>query len=570
MHRVNRSRRRVLRGGLAAASLFLPLPYAWVWAQSEGAVKLVRAPKVALVLGNSAYRSAPALRNAVNDANAVAEVLKGFGFDVTLKRDGTRAEMEAAIAAHAVRLAQGMGVGLFYYAGHGLQLSWTNFLVPVDAAIRKAEDVQAGCVDLSGLMDGVRKAANPMNIIILDACRENPFARDFRVSNKGLTQMDAPNDTLLAYATAPGNVAADGDGANGLYTESLLKEIRTPETRIEDVFKRVRLNVRRKTGGAQVPWESTSLEEDFWFLPSRQLVLVAEEHARKEADDRARAAAEVQRATEAQRLAEAEAERKARAEARAKRKSEERESAETERKFKEELARWERIKNSRNPDDFYAFLLERPSGYIAEQAQFRLDQLEKPVVQAQPAANGVRPLPSGTNRYALGDRFTWDYIDGYTKIARRYVSRVTYADNERVEFDGGRSVADQMGGNLKNRFGTKEPAVLVEPAEIAAGKRWRTAFTNTRPDGVVENNFYDFRVIGLEDVTVPAGTFKAYRVEGTGVARSSVEGSYLSQMRWIDPATMISVRVDLEYRTMRGRLAEYSSTQLVSVKRAPR
>jgi uncharacterized caspase-like protein len=550
--------------------LFLPLPHAWVWAQSDGAVQLVRAPKVALVLGNGDYRNAPTLRNPVNDANAVAEVLKAFGFDVTLKLNGTRAEMEAAINAHALRLAQGKGVGLFYYAGHGLQLSWTNFLVPVDAAIRKAEDVQAGCVDLSGLMDGVRRAANPMNIVILDACRENPFERDFRVSNKGLTQMDAPNDTLLAYATAPGNVAADGDGANGLYTESLLKEIRAPETRVEDVFKRVRLNVRRKTGGAQVPWESTSLEEDFWFLPPRPLVLIADELGRKERDDRARAQAEAQRATEAQRAAKAEAARKARAEARTKREREERESAETERKFKEELARWERIKNSRNPDDFYAFLLERPSGYIAEQAQFRLDQLEKPVVQAQPGVNGIKPLPSGVNRYALGDVFEWDYIDGYTKIAKRVVHRVTYADNERVEFDKGRLVTDQMGGTLKNRFGTKSPAVLVEPTELAAGKRWRTAFTNTASDGVVWNNFYDFRVIGLEDVTVPAGTFKAYRVEGTGVARSSVEGSYLSQMRWIDPATMISVRVDLEYRTMRGRLTEYSSTQLVSAKRAPR
>ena len=242
-------------------------------------------------------------------------------------------------------------------------------------------------------------------------------------------------------------MAADGEGANGLYTESLLKEIRAPETRVEDVFKRVRLNVRCKTGGAQVPWESTSLEEDFWFLPPRPLVQMAEEHARKEAEDRARTQAEAQRATEAQRAAEAEAARKARAEARVKREREERESAESERKFKEELARWEGIKNSRNPDDFYAFLLERPNGYIAEQAQFRLDQQEKPVVQAQPGANGIKPLPSGVNRYALGD---------------------------------------------------------------------------------------------------------------------------LSQMRWIDPATMISVRVDLEYRTMRGRLAEYSSLQLVSVRRAPR
>jgi len=561
MHRVNRSRRRVLRGGLAAASLFLPLPYAWVWAQSEAAVKLVRAPKVALVLGNGAYRSVPVLRNPANDANAIAEILKGFGFEVTLQLDGSRAGMEAAIKAHTLRLAQGRGVGLFYYAGHGLQLSWTNFLVPVEAAIRKAEDVQVGCVDLSVLMEGVRKAANPMNIVILDACRENPFEGDFRVSNKGLTQMDAPNDTLLAYATAPGNVAADGDGSNGLYTESLIKEIRTPETRIEDVFKRVRLNVRRKTGGAQVPWESTSLEEDFWLLPPKLLVQLAEERGRKEAEERARAQAE------AQRVAGAEAEHKARAEARAKREQEERESAESERKFKEELARWESIKNSRNPDDFYAFLLERPSGYIAEQAQFRLDQLEKPAVQVQPGANGIKPLPSGVNRYAQGDVFEWERIDRFTNIATRFVQRVTYASNDRVEFNGGILVRDQMGGILRNPSGTKTPAILAEPAELAAGKRWRSAYTNTKSDGKVSNQFYDFHVVGLEAITVPAGTFKAYKVEGAGMGG---EG-YLSQVRWIDPATMISVRYDLELRTMSAaRVSDHTSTQLVSVRRAQR
>jgi hypothetical protein len=379
--------------------------------------------------------------------------------------------------------------------------------------------------------------------------------------------MDAPNDTLLAYATAPGNVAADGDGANGLYTESLLQEIRVPETRVEDVFKRVRLTVRKKSRGEQVPWESTSLEEDFWFLPSKQLVQIAEERTRQESAERARTQSEPQR------LAEAEAERKARVEARAKRDREERESTESERKFKEELARWEKIKNSHNPEDFYAFLREQPSGYIAEQAQFRLDQLEKPVVQAQPGANGITPLPSGTNRYVLGDAFEWERIDGYTKIARRLVSRVTYADNDRVEFYGG-AVHNQMGGVLKSRFGTKNPALLNAPAELAVGKRWRSAFTNTRPDGVVENNFLDFHVVALEDVTVPAGTFKAYRLKAYGVSIPTTgrgRGSYLRQERWIDPATMIEVREDLDYEGI-GAFAksEYSSTRLVSYIRAPR
>ncbi|MEO8557162.1 MAG: caspase family protein [Actinomycetota bacterium] len=532
MDRVNSRRRHLLKGGLAAASLFLPLPSARVWAQSEGAVKLLRAPKVALVLGNGSYKGIGGLRNPVNDANAIAEVLKDFGFDVTMKLDAGRVEMESAIDAYALGLKQRKAVGLFYYAGHGLQLSWTNFLVPVDAAIRRAEDVQAGCVDLSRLINGVREAANPMNVIILDACRENPFERDFRVSNKGLTQMDAPNDTLLAYATAPGNTASDGRGAHGLYTETLLKELLTPETRIEDVFKRVRLNVRRTTGGAQVPWESTSLEEDFWFMPPGHLVQIADARVR-----------------------------------------EERERAASERKFNEELAHWESIKDSRNAADLYAFLLESPSGYIAEQAQFRLDQLEKPRVQVQPGANGLRPLASGTNRYVLGDAFTYERNDRLKNVTTRIVRRVTYADNDRVEFNGGGFVTDQMGSILRNGSGTKNPGFLVVPNDIAVGKRWRTAFTNTNSSGVEATNYWDFRVEALEQIRVPAGAFPAFKVVGSGESRGPKGQTLLSQSYWVDPTTMQKIRGEEKHHYMSGRRVTKTadiSVELVGMVLAPR
>jgi uncharacterized caspase-like protein len=269
---LNRSRRIVLKTGLAASALFLPLPYVWVWAQMDGIARLLRAPKLALVLGNSRYQNAPTLRNPANDANAIAAMLKRFHFDVTLRLDGDKRVMEAAVQAYTQALGRTQGVGLFYFAGHGLQIAWTNYLVPVEAALRRPEDVQTGCVDLSLLLRGLVAAENPLNIIVLDACRENPFEGDLKVTQRGLAQMDAPNDTLLAYATAPGNVASDGEGENGLYTEALLGEIQRPGTRVEDVFKRVRLVVRRKTRGAQVPWESTSLVDDFWFLPPPEVV----------------------------------------------------------------------------------------------------------------------------------------------------------------------------------------------------------------------------------------------------------------------------------------------------------
>jgi len=266
------ARRRLLQGGLAAGSLFLPLPYAWVWAQqSDGALKLLKAPKVALVVGNGKYKDAPELKNAPNDAKAIGETLKAAGFEVTLKLDTGREDLIGAIREYVHAMESRKCVGLFYFAGHGLQLAWRNYLLPVDGSIDKIDDVPKQSVDTARLMEGLTKAANPMNVIILDACRENPFGSLKGVDHKGLSQMDAPSTTLLAYATSPGNVASDGEGANGLYTENLLREMRIPAAKIEDVFKRVRLGVRKKSGGAQIPWESTSLEEDFYFLPPKEL-----------------------------------------------------------------------------------------------------------------------------------------------------------------------------------------------------------------------------------------------------------------------------------------------------------
>lgn len=278
------SRRAILKAGLGATALFLPAPFAWVWAQSEGTIKLMRAPKVALTIGNSNYNHSP-LTNPVNDARAIGTALRNAGFDVTIKLDAPRGELAAAVQAYTQVLAKRQAVGVFYFAGHGLQLAWRNYMVPVDANLNAVADIQKQCVELADLMGGISKANNPLNIVILDACRDNPFGNLTGADHKGLSQMDAPPSTLLAYATAPGNVASDGEGINGLYTEYLLKEITVPEAKVEDVFKRVRLQVRRRTNGQQIPWESTSLEEDFFFVPPRALAVQAElelERLRKE------------------------------------------------------------------------------------------------------------------------------------------------------------------------------------------------------------------------------------------------------------------------------------------------
>ena len=375
----NRSRRQLLQGVLAGAAVGV-LP-ASVTAQSRSpqsaqpASSVLGAPRYALVIGNDRYRDSP-LKNPVNDAKAIAAELQAADFTVSVLLDAGLADMRARVEAFSAEIARTKSVGLFYFAGHGIQLSWRNYLLPVDTVIRNTDEVRHNAVDLAQILEGMGKAGNPANIVILDACRNNPFGRDFRLDQRGLSQVDAPVGTLLAYATAPGNVAIDGEGSNGLYTEQLLREIKVPDAKVEDIFKRVRLAVRRQSKGLQIPWESTSLEDDFYFQPPEELRKAAEEErnrrlaaqqeaARKEEElrkqveaerqARLRAEAERQRLLEAElrqkQVAEAELQRRLKEEREAKQRAEmelqkkeeaerrAREQAEAERQRREEQAR---------------------------------------------------------------------------------------------------------------------------------------------------------------------------------------------------------------------------------------
>jgi len=237
-------------------------------AQQQGAPKPGSATgeqRIALVIGNSQYKESP-LPNPVNDARAIAKALTAYGFKVAMKENAGQKEMQLAMREFGDALKNG-GVGLFYYAGHGMQVKGRNFLVPVDAQIQRGDEVAYNSVDAGQVLDKMEAANNRLNIVILDACRNNPFARSFRSGGTGLAQMDAPVGTLIAFATAPGSVASDGEGQNGLYTQHLLQSLQKPGAKIEDVFKNVRAAVRKDSGGKQIPWESTSLEGDFIFVP---------------------------------------------------------------------------------------------------------------------------------------------------------------------------------------------------------------------------------------------------------------------------------------------------------------
>ncbi len=236
----------------------------FAWADQNPAAPGQPEKRTALVIGNAAYESGT-LRNPINDARAMAKALADLSFEVTLKENLDQKQMKREIQAFGEKLQKG-GVGLFYYAGHGVQVNGRNYLMPVGAAIEHENQVEYEAVDMGAVLSEMDYAHARMNIVIIDACRDNPFARSFRSISQGLASIDAPTGTLIAYATAPGSVANDGPGENGVYTGELIKAMVQPGLKIEDVFKQVRSAVREATGGRQVPWESSSLEGDFYFL----------------------------------------------------------------------------------------------------------------------------------------------------------------------------------------------------------------------------------------------------------------------------------------------------------------
>ena len=231
---------------------------------------------IALIIGNGAYqKEGSQLKNPVNDATDMAATLRELGFEVLLHQDLNLRQMNEAVNVFSDKLSQG-GVGLFYYAGHGIQVDGENYLLPVDTQLARKQDVPYETYPVGKLLGAMEYADNNVNIIILDACRENPFGRqwrDFRgrsVYVEGLAAIQSAQGTMIAYATQPGGLAADGANQNGTYTEQLLQHIKSPGLSIEEMFKRVGRGVYEETEGTQQPWVSSSLFEDFSFNPVPQ------------------------------------------------------------------------------------------------------------------------------------------------------------------------------------------------------------------------------------------------------------------------------------------------------------
>ena len=228
-----------------------------------GSANAAASDRHALVIGNASYKEGP-LKNPANDAEDMAAVLGRLGFDVVKLVDADLRRMEDSVMEFGRRLRDG-GVGLFYFAGHGVQVAGVNYLIPIGARIESEGDVRYESVNANRVLSKMQDAGNPLNMVFLDACRNNPFARKFRSPSKGLAPMDAPKGSLVVYATDAGDVAEDGTGRNGIFTKNLLREMQKPGLEVGPMIRRVRAGVLKDTGDRQLPFEVSCLTGNFYF-----------------------------------------------------------------------------------------------------------------------------------------------------------------------------------------------------------------------------------------------------------------------------------------------------------------
>ena len=507
---------------LQAATAFSALAAGWPARAAADPTRL------ALVIGNAAYRQAP-LVNPVHDAHAIAALLKDAGLTVHDHQNIGHADMLAAIEAFSQAARQpSVRQIIVYYAGHGVQVDWRNYLLPTDVQVTSAEQVQEQCIALDQVLEPLTALKDKTFVIILDACRNNPFGSRWQAPAPGLSQFDAPAGSLIAYATAPGSVASDGVGKNGLYTEHLVRELARKNTRIEDAFKRVRLNVRLASGGAQVPWESTSLESDvFLFSASRP----------------------------------------------------QRSATELEQELLADMAAWTRIKGSAQAQDWVAYLQDFPNGHFSEVAQAQLKRLlAAATAPAAPTLTAIHMrsgsgLPAGLKTsagnpysaglyphgrvYSVGDEHTLRVTQWLPKETTTLeLHRVTRVDNaaQRVEYNDGQTVVDLLGNPLRDEQLTYDAPAQLFPAELFVGKNWQLVFASHSDSGQTKRTRLKGRVTGRESVTVPAGTFDAFVVVCSGWRSAS--GQQQENRYWLVPGLNVfvqweqGIRSDSSYRPL--------------------
>lgn len=560
-----------------------------VQAVQRPAGQVVATQRVALVIGNGNYKDAP-LANPVNDSRAVQAALKDSGFTVIYRENIDQRGMLAALREFGDQL-RGGSAGLFYYAGHGMQIKGRNYLIPVGSNVEREDEVAYGAVDAQAVLDKMEAAGNATNIMILDACRNNPFIRASRSGAVGLAQMDAPIGTLVAFATSPGNVASDGAGQNGLYTQHLLTAMRQPGVKLEDVFKQVRANVRRDSQNRQVPWESTSLEGDFYF----------------------KAPAAAPSSGEAL-----------------------------------ETALWDAVKSSPQAIEVRIYLSRYPQGRFVAQAQARLKQLEPaatlaaaPVAAAPPVkapltppapavgltvapttqqatssktdseqaefdqrtaalltslatAPAAKPTPAAAQAapprparqvnsagYTTGDRWRYQTVDKFKQEVINNWSRNVEGVNPdgSLKLNGGfvgwtaRGDVGFIKGNNTDYLREYAPPIKIIPTSLVVGHTepfshnlvWR----NAGGANGVEERSGTIKVVGREQVKVPAGEFSALKIEMTGFGNGQNKSSNnaysvsFKEVTWYVPELRNFIAKEYAQRN-RGQIEFFTRDELTS------
>ena len=518
----------LLRRRLAVIAALLCCALTWPAAFAQPAPGLATTEeRLALVIGNAAYRADP-LDNPINDARLIASSLQRSGFNVTLRENLDRTALLDALREFGNRLNENT-IAVLYYAGHGLQLRDRNYLIPVDADIRSEDEIPISGIDLSFILGRMSAARSRINIVILDACRNNPFAGKTVAAPRGLAQMDAPVGTLLAFATAPGKLAADsgtGDSANSLYALYLSRHLLTPGLPVEIVFKRVREGVVKDTQQQQVPWESSSLQGEFAFVPG---VAAA---AREPAPDQEAAG---------------------------------------------ELAFWNSIQASNRADEYRAYLRQYPHGRFATLAQARLAAIapaaaavpKDPAVAAQAARPELLPRPGDTWRYRVQDQFRLG--DLYVTARVNAVTDEGIAETWTTTSDARVRTAlapRSLGFHALPDWTLTPPEFapylqssgLLRPGEAIVDQQRRIDQVTVPMKVSVE---------GEEDVTVAAGRFRATKLvlRGQGIqTRGGTRTTVLTEQTvWYAPEVKRTVKQTISTR-VGNVLREASSFELMEAK----
>jgi hypothetical protein len=445
--------------------------------------------RTALVIGNSEYLNARKLSNPANDATDMAAVLADLGFEVIYGTNLSMKEMTDKVRVFGDTLKAKGGVGLFYYAGHGVQVGGRNYLVPIEANIPREDEIDFNAFNVDIVFRKMGTANNGLNIVILDACRNNPFARSWSRGDEegGLAQVSAPTGTFIAYATSPDKTASDGNGRNGLYTAELLKILRQPNLKIEEAFKQVTLAVDRASSGRQIPWTSSSLRGEFYFtLDGKQVKGTFTGTITPDGTVTAQP-----------------------------------NSVTTSGSATSELDAWNKIKTSSNPQDFATFLNAYPSGIFTEPAKNRIIEL----TGGSPAprnttSNTGNPLDFYSSIMGGANNVAVFYVDGTSR------TQMTIAAKKQ-DYSGGGGMF-RIGGGLKMldtlnnaraplrvksspEFEFEAPANM-KPSDIAFVVRLKTksdkreiqsqqkTFSGYKPEDLVNVTYEEIRTEGTKKI----------------------------------------------------------------------